>query len=76
MVLAIIIFIILIIFFLTPTDSDSSYPHDDFDRPHDNQPPTESHADWVKRDAEEHKRISDQYDRDWAEEYMDEHDEF
>lgn len=34
----------------------------------------ESHADWVKRDAEKHKHISEQYDRDWAEEYMDNND--
>lgn len=26
----------------------------------------EFHADWVKRDAEKHKHISEQYDRDWA----------
>ena len=36
--------------------------------------PTETHAEWVERDAEKHRRISEQYDREWVEEYMDEHD--
>lgn len=35
---------------------------------------TETHADWVQRDAEKNRKISEQYDRDWALDYLDEHE--
>lgn len=37
-------------------------------------PHVDRHAEWVKKDAERHHRIEAEYERGWAEDYMDEHD--
>lgn len=74
MMLAIIVLIIIIIFLFTPDSFDNTFDGTGFDNSNSDSSHSESHADWVKKDAEHHRHISEQYDRDWAEDYMDDHD--
>lgn len=57
-------------------ESDENYtrpiygPKDFETKPRNNR----THADWVKESAERDKKIAEEYDRMWADEWLDEHD--
>lgn len=72
--LAIIIVVLIIIFLFTPDSGDTSFHDDDFHGQNHSNNHSETHAEWVERDKEKHRHISEQYDWEWAEEYMDEND--
>lgn len=55
-------------------EESTSYREPFFDSDHDNTTKTKTHAEWVSENNAKERKRGEEYDRMWAEEYMDEHD--